>query len=80
MTKHYARDSDIIGTSEYKKLIKEVRIFFIKRAKYLQISMPVLENNALKSSSSAWKTPIYVRWIVSANAKVPKGHNWHECS
>ena len=30
MTKQYARDSDIIGNSEYKKFLKEVRAFFIK--------------------------------------------------
>ena len=44
MTKQYARDSDIVGTSEYKKLLKEIRAFFIKYAKYLQASMPVLKN------------------------------------
>ena len=35
MTKQYIRDSDIIGTSQYKKFLKEVRAFFIKCAKYL---------------------------------------------
>ena len=49
MTKQYARDSDIIGTSEYKKFLKEVRAFFIKCAKYLQTSMPVLKNEVIKS-------------------------------
>ena len=36
MTKQYVRDSDIIGTSQYKKFLKEVRAFFIKCAKYLR--------------------------------------------
>ena len=49
MTNQYARDSDIIGTPEYKKFLKEVRAFFIKCAKYLQASMPVLKNYAIKS-------------------------------
>ena len=44
MTKQYVRNSDIIGTSEYKKFLKEVRAFFIKCAKYLKESMPVLKN------------------------------------
>ena len=35
MTKQYARDSDIIGSSEYQIFLKEVRAFFIKCAKYL---------------------------------------------
>ena len=39
MTKQYTRDSDIVGTSEYKKSSKEVRAFFIKCAKYLQTSI-----------------------------------------
>ena len=43
MTKQYARDIDIIGTSEYKKLLKEVAAFFIKCAMYLQASMLVLK-------------------------------------
>ena len=30
MTKQYARDNDIIETSEYKKFLKEIRAFFIK--------------------------------------------------
>ena len=49
MTKQYARDSDIIGTSKYKTLLKEVNAFFIKCAKYLQTSMSVLKNYAIKS-------------------------------
>ena len=49
VTKQYAKDSDIIGTSEYKKLLKEVRAFFIKCAKYLQTSMLVLKNDVIKS-------------------------------
>ena len=44
MTKQYVRDSEIVGTSEYKKLLKEIRAFFIKYAKYLQTSKPVLKN------------------------------------
>ena len=36
MTKQYVSDSDIIGTSQYKKFLKKVRGFFIKYAKYLQ--------------------------------------------
>ena len=36
MTKQYGRDSEIVGTSQYKKILKEVRAFFIKCAKYLQ--------------------------------------------
>ena len=46
-TKQYARDSDIIGTSEYKRFLKEVRTFFIKYAKYLQTSLPVLKNDVI---------------------------------
>ena len=49
MTKQYARDSDIIGTSEYKTFLKEVGNLFIKCAKYLQASMPVLKNDVIKS-------------------------------
>ena len=48
MTKQYARGSDIIGTSEYKKLLK-FRAIYIKCAKYLQPSMPVLKNDVIKS-------------------------------
>ena len=44
-----ARDSDIIGNSEYKKFLKAVRAFFIKSAKYLLTSMPVLKNDVIKS-------------------------------
>ena len=32
-----------------KKLLKEVRAFFIKCAKYLETSMPVLNNDVIKS-------------------------------
>ena len=39
---------DIIGTPEYKILLKEVRGFFIKCAKYLQTSMPVSKNDVIK--------------------------------
>ena len=49
ITKQYARDNDIIENSEYKKFVKEVRAFFIKCAKYLQTSMPVLKNDVIKS-------------------------------
>ena len=50
MIKQYASDSDIIGTSEYKKFLKRsFRAFFIKCAKYLQASMPVLKNDVIKS-------------------------------
>ena len=49
MTKQYAMDSDIMGTSEYKKFLKEVKAFFIKCAKYLQASMSVLKNDVIKS-------------------------------
>ena len=48
MTKHYARDSDIIGNSEYKKFFKEVTAFFVKWAKCLQTSMPK-KNDVIKS-------------------------------
>ena len=51
MIRRFARDSDIIGTSEYKKYLKEVRVFFIKCVKYLQISIPVLKNYIIKSSA-----------------------------
>ena len=33
---------------KYKKLLKEVRAFFIKCAKYLQTLMPVLKNDVIK--------------------------------
>ena len=49
MTKQYARENDIIETSEYKKLMKEVRAVFIKCAKYLLTSMSVLKNDVIKS-------------------------------
>ena len=49
MTKQYAKDNDIIETSEYKTFLIEVRAFFIKCAKYLQTSMPVLKNDVIKS-------------------------------
>ena len=49
MTKQSARDNDITETSEYKKFLKKVRAFFIKCAKYLQTSMPVLKNDIIKS-------------------------------
>ena len=49
MTKQYTRDNDIIETSEYKKFLKKVRPFFMKCAKYLQTSMPVLKNHFIKS-------------------------------
>ena len=39
MTKEHLRDSDIAGTSEYKKFLKEVRPFSIKCAKYLQTNI-----------------------------------------
>ena len=45
MTKQYARENDIIETSEYTKFLKEVRAVFINCAKYLQTSMPVLKND-----------------------------------
>ena len=49
MIKQYARDSDIIGTSEYKEYLEEVRAFSIKCAEYLQTSIPVLNNDVIKS-------------------------------
>ena len=39
MTKQHSRDSDIVGTSEYKKLLKEVRPFSIKCAKYVETNV-----------------------------------------
>ena len=39
MTKEHPRDSDIVGTSEYKKFLKDVRPFSIKCAKYLQTNI-----------------------------------------
>ena len=39
MTKEHPRDSDIVGTSEYKKFLKEVRPFSIKLSKYLQTNI-----------------------------------------
>ena len=52
MTKQYARDSNIIGTSEYKKMLEKVRVFSIKCSKYLQTSMSVLKNYVIKSLTS----------------------------
>ena len=49
MTKQYARDTDIIGTSQYKKFLKEGKKFYITCSKYLQKSMPVLHNEVIKS-------------------------------
>ena len=75
MTKQYARDYDIIGTSKHKKIFKEVRAFFIKSAKYLQTSMPVLIKKrsfqSLTFHSLKFKTPSYARWIACVNAKDP---------
>ena len=48
MTKQYATDSNIVGTSEYKKLLNEITAFFIKCVKYLQTLMPVLKNDVIK--------------------------------
>ena len=65
MTKQYARDCDIIGTSKHKKIFKEVRASFIKCAKYLQTSMPVLIKKrrfqSLTFHSLKFKTPSYAR-------------------
>ena len=49
MTKQCARESDFLGTSEHKKLLKEVRASFIKCANYLQTSMSVLKSDVIKS-------------------------------
>ena len=49
MTEQFARDNDIIETSEYKTFLKEVRAFFIKCTKYLQTSIPVLKKDVIKS-------------------------------
>ena len=49
MTKQYARDTDIVGTSQYKKFLKECKKFFITCTKYLKKSMPVLQNEVIKS-------------------------------
>ena len=49
MTKQYARESEIIRTSEYKKFFKEVRAIFIKCVKYLRTSLKVLKNDVIKS-------------------------------
>ena len=49
MTKQYARGSDTIGSSEYKKFQKEVRASFIKCVKYLEVCMSVLKNDVFKS-------------------------------
>ena len=49
INKQYARENGIIETSEYKKFLKEVIAVFIKCAKYLQTSMPVLKNDVIKS-------------------------------
>ena len=49
MTKQYARDNDIIGTSQYKKFLKECKKFYMTCAKYLQKSMPVLHDEVIKS-------------------------------
>ena len=39
MSKEHPRDSDIVGTSEYKKFLKEVRPFSIKCARYWQTNI-----------------------------------------
>ena len=49
MTKQYARDSDIIGTSQYKKFLKECKKFYVTCTKYLQTSMPLLHSEVIKS-------------------------------
>ena len=49
MTKEHPRDSDIVGTSEYKKFLKEVRPFSIKLSKYLQININVSVKKLLLS-------------------------------
>ena len=45
INKQYARESEIIGASEYKKILKKSNGFFHKSAKYLQKSMPVLKTS-----------------------------------
>ena len=49
MTKQYARSNDIIGTPVFKKFLKEVRNFYVRCAKYLQASMPILKDEIIKS-------------------------------
>ena len=50
MTKQYARDSDIIGTtSQYQKFLKECKKIYMTRTKYLQTSVPVLHSEVIKS-------------------------------
>ena len=39
MTKQHARDSDIIGTSQHQKFLKECKKFYMTCTKYLQTSM-----------------------------------------
>ena len=45
-TKQYARDTDIIATSQYKKFLKG-RKFYLTCTKYLQRSMAVLHNEVI---------------------------------
>ena len=40
---------DIIGTTQYKKFLKESRKFYIACTKYLQTSMPVSHDEVIKS-------------------------------
>ena len=49
LNKQYVQDIDIIGTTQYKKFLKESRKFYIACTKYLQISMPVLHDEVIKS-------------------------------
>ena len=44
----FAGAFDIMGTLEYKKLLKEVKVFFIKCVKYLQSSTPVSKKGVIK--------------------------------
>ena len=80
MTKKYARNSYIIGSTKISW----------KKLEFLSLNMPSTCKHQCHCKrwcyyvfhipSSAWTTPSYVRYIESVNGKVPIGHNRPECS
>ena len=48
MTKQYPGQFDLIGTTKHNKLLKEVRLSYIKCTSYLKSSMPVLKDDVIK--------------------------------
>lgn len=49
MAKYYAQQVDLICTTKHNKLLKEVRLSYMKCASYLKQSMPVPKDDVIKS-------------------------------